>query len=53
MPCKEEEDEVSGSTFGGMPKVMFFGLDKRTKEHILGVMSVVYVADSRLPDGFL
>ena len=24
MPCKEEEDEVSGSTFGDMPKVMFF-----------------------------
>gem|GEM_PF-5576684 len=24
MPCKEEEDKVSGSTFGGTPKVMFF-----------------------------
>ena len=21
MPCKEEEDEVNGSTFGGTPKV--------------------------------
>ena len=32
---------------------MTYGLDIRTKGHIFLVMSAVYVAASRLPDGFL
>ena len=36
MPCKEEEDEVNGSTFGGMPKVMFFWIRQKNKRTYFG-----------------